>query len=109
MQNYTLNNDEIWCLIPKVPISLEELQILSKGNDEEKKQLIAELNKKKELVRVKGKELKLCNEMYAKYKPKLNNNDSYKLISFDFSTDGIIFLGAYNYILNKRPIHIQIN
>jgi len=38
----------------------------------------------------------------------MDYTDTYKLISFDFSTDGTVFLGAYNYQINKKPVHIQI-
>jgi hypothetical protein len=109
MENYTLQNGEIWCEIPNVPISFEERQILINGNEQEKKELIDLINKKNELIPVKGKKLKKCKEIFDKYKPKLKETDVYKHISFDFATDGNIILGSYNYILNKMPNHILIN
>ena len=102
MKRYTSKNGIDWYVLPEVVLSEEQITVMKEGTEEEKAVVIEAINLAKEPVQLDSEELDFCLEVYAKYKPEFKEDDNYTFLSFDFASDGVLNLGAYNYKLNKN-------
>ena len=100
MKRYTSKNGIDWFILPEVGLSEEQITVMKEGTEEEKAVVIEAINLAKAPVQLDGEELDFCLSVYAKYKPEVNKDDNYTFLSFDFASDGVVNLGAYNYKLN---------
>lgn len=101
MKRYTSKNGIEWFLLSNILLSEEQIEVMTNGTEEEKATVIEAINLAKEPKQLEGEELDFCVGIYTKYKPQVSEDDSYKFISFDFASDGIVNIGAYNYKLNR--------
>jgi hypothetical protein len=102
MKRYTSKNEIDWYVLPEVVLSEEQITVMKERTEKEKAVVIEAINLAKEPVQLDGEELDFCLSVYAKYKPEVKEGDDYTFLSFDFASDGVVNLGAYNYKLNKN-------
>jgi hypothetical protein len=109
MKQYKAINESSWVEIPRVILTDEEIHTLNKGTEEEKAALREDMKVRSTPIEVPVEELVDVLAIYNEYKPDLQEDDLYNLISFDIALLGEVRMGAYNYKLNKNIVNVILS
>lgn len=109
MKKYKAINESSWVEIPNVTLTQEEVDIFSKGTEEEIEVVREAVKFRNTPIEVPVEELVDVLAIYDEYKPELQEGDVYELISFDLVIRGEERMGAYNYKLNRNIVNVILN
>lgn len=111
MKNLLLTVEGSWIELKTVQLTPSELELLSSDieSDKESKELLISRIKSEREVPADVLDAELAQDLYDRYKPKLNEGDVYQLISMNVNINEEYVTGVLNCRVNGSHIQSRVS